>query len=134
MRPGGVSGWYVGDNRLLDTLEIAVDGSGLDLVRSATIGASRQEFSYVARGLGDPLPDPTVRLDRFRTVSGDHVEERIVVESAAQEPVDVVLRLTPAPTCWRCRRSRGARPVRACPPIRREGGLRWAGRRTSRSC
>ena len=32
---------------------------------------TRQEFSYVARGLGDPLPDPTVRLDRFRTVSGD---------------------------------------------------------------
>ena len=75
VRPGGVSGWYVGDVRLLDTLELAVDGSGLDLVRSATVGADRQEFSYVARSLGDRLPDPTVRVDRTRELTADGLTE-----------------------------------------------------------
>ena len=126
VRPGGVSGWYVGDDRLVDTLEIAVDGSDLDLVRSATIGASRQEFSYVARGLGDPLPDPTVRLDRFRTVSGDHVGERIVVASAAQEPVDVVVRLTAGTDLLAMPAVKGGTTGPRVPAIPAEGGLRWA--------
>ena len=93
VRPGGVSGWYVGDVRLLDTLELSVDGSGLDLVRSATVGASRQEFSYVARSLGDRLPDPTVRIDRVRELVETGFSEVLVVESSAQQPVDLVVRL-----------------------------------------
>lgn len=93
VRPGGVGGWYVGDVRLLDTLELSVDGSGLDLVRSATVGSSRQEFSYVARSLGDRLPDPTVRIDRVRVLDESGVTEVLVVESSAQEPVEVVVHL-----------------------------------------
>jgi glycogen debranching enzyme len=93
IRPGGVSGWYVADVRLLDTVELVVEGSGLDLVRAATVGADRQEFSYVARGLGDRLPDPTVRIDRVRELDETSFTETLVVESVAQEPVHVVLHL-----------------------------------------
>ena len=49
VRPGGVSGWYVGDQRLLDSVELIVDGSSLDVVRTITSGADRHEVSYVAR-------------------------------------------------------------------------------------
>jgi glycogen debranching enzyme len=93
VRPGGVSGWYVGDLRLLDRLELSVEGSDLDLIGSATLGADRQQFSYVARSLGDPLPDPTVRFDRTRDLTADGFVESLEVESVAQEPVDLVVHL-----------------------------------------
>lgn len=93
IRPAGVGGWYVGDVRLLDRCELSVDGSGLDVVRTATVGSARQEFSYVARAFGDPGDDPTVRLDRVRELTADGFTERLVVESVAQQPVDLVLHL-----------------------------------------
>jgi hypothetical protein len=93
VRPGGVSGWYVGDVRLLDRWEVSVAGSGLDLVRAGLTGSTRHGFSYVARSLGDPMPDPTVRLDRTRVLAADGVTEELVVESVAQEPLVVELRV-----------------------------------------
>lgn len=93
VRPGGVSGWYVGDLRLLDTLELVVEGSDLDVVRAAGVGAARQEYSYLARSLGDRTPDPTVRLDRVRTLEADGFTEVIVAESVAAEPVELVIHL-----------------------------------------
>ena len=125
VRQGGVSGWYAGDFRLLDTLELAVEGSGLDLVRSATVGADRQEFSYVARSLGDRLPDPTVRIDRCRALASDALAETIVVESVAQDPVDVVLHVSVGtdlqPMGVVKRGDVGARRTAQQTPI----GLRW---------
>lgn len=94
VRPGGVTGWYVADVRLLDRLELEVEGSGLEVVRSATRGAAVHEVSYVARGLGDTSPDPTVRVDRVRTLEAPGFVETVSVESTAQQQVDVVLHLT----------------------------------------
>ncbi len=93
VRPGGLSGWYVGDQRLLDSVELLVDGSSLDVVRTITSGADRHEVSYVARSLGDRIADPTVRLDRVRVLAADAFEETVVVESVAQHPVDMVVRI-----------------------------------------
>ena len=93
LRPGGVSGWYAGDVRLLDRWTVSVAGSDLDLVRAEPGGASRHDFSYVARSLGDRAADPTVRLDRTRVLDADGVVEEIVVESVAQDPVEVELRV-----------------------------------------
>ena len=93
LRPGGVSGWYAGDLRLLDRWAVSVAGSDLDLVRASDRGSSRHEFSYVARSLGDRVPDPTVRLDRARVLDADGLVEEIVLESVAHDPVEVELRV-----------------------------------------
>src|SRR6478672_3114296 len=69
VRRGGVRGWFVDDVRLLDELTVSVDGSDLELVRSAVVGADRQEFTHVARLLGGWVHDPTVTLDRRRTLT-----------------------------------------------------------------
>jgi len=93
IRPGGLEGWYVADLRLLDHLELSVAGSPLDVVQSRTSRPDRHEFSYVARGLGDRGADPTVRVDRVRSLTEGGFRENCTVSSTAQEPVDVVLRL-----------------------------------------
>ncbi len=87
LRSGGVSGWYVGDVRLLDRLEVGVEGSDLELVRASVTGTARHEFAYVARSLGDRIADPTVSLDRVRELTDRGLVERIVVTSVAQDPV-----------------------------------------------
>lgn len=93
VRRHGVSGWFVDDVRLLDELLLSLDGTELEVVRSATIGADRQEVDYLARGLGDELRDPTVFVSRQRILAADHLVESIVVRSTATAPVDVRLRL-----------------------------------------
>ncbi|MEQ7846018.1 glycogen debranching N-terminal domain-containing protein [Nocardioides kribbensis] len=126
VRPGGVQGWYSADVRLLDRLEVEVEGSALELVRSASRGSARHEASYVARGLGDALPDPTVRLDRVRELGASGFVETLTVESTAQETVEVVLHLTAgsdlAPMA--VVKQGGAGDVVA--PVGVPGGLRWA--------
>ncbi|PVG82828.1 amylo-alpha-1,6-glucosidase [Nocardioides gansuensis] len=94
VRAGGVSGWYRSDVRLLDRLELSVDESGLELVRSGARGADHQEFCYVARSVGDPIPDPTVTLELTRHLTGDVLRERLVTASTAQRPVHLTVRLT----------------------------------------
>ena len=67
--PGGVSGWFVDDVRLLDELGLSVRGSDLELVGSDVSGADQQSYTYVARRLGGWLHDPQVTLDRRRTLT-----------------------------------------------------------------
>lgn len=93
IRRGGVSGWYVDDVRLLDRVEVSLVGSDLELVRSSTTGAGSQQFGYVARRLGDAIGDPTVLVDRVRTLEPKRLIERFAVSSSAQEAVDIVLHL-----------------------------------------
>ncbi|NYD40833.1 glycogen debranching N-terminal domain-containing protein [Nocardioides panaciterrulae] len=125
VRPGGVSGWYAGDLRLLDRLEVSVDGSALELVRADTAGAERHEFTHVARSLGDRIPDPTVTVDHCRELDADSLVETFTVTSAAQEPVEIVLHvdlgsdLAPMSEV-----KQGAVPPRAAArPV--PGGLAW---------
>ncbi len=93
VRRGGVSGWFVDDLRLLDEVLLSLDDADLELVRSATVGADRQEFVYVARGLGNQRPDPSVFVDRHRALGAERMIETIVVSSTATVPVDVTVQL-----------------------------------------
>lgn len=94
IRPGGVSGWFLRDVRLLDSLELSVEGSALENVGGWSTGSDRQRFAHVARGLGDRSSDPTVLVEVERQLTAEAMAERITVSSAAQDPVEVVLRLT----------------------------------------
>ncbi|WP_198412447.1 glycogen debranching N-terminal domain-containing protein [Nocardioides mangrovicus] len=94
---GGVQGWYVADVRRLARLEVSVAGSDLELVRAETDDAGRHRFGYVARGLGDPIPDPTVFLDRVRELRAGELRETLSLTSTAQRPVDVEVHLDAQP-------------------------------------
>ncbi len=91
VRRGGVRGWFVDDVRLLDELVVSVGGSDLDLVRSEVVGADRQEFTYVARELGGWPHDPTVTLDRRRTLTPAGLVEEIEVVSRGREAFELAL-------------------------------------------
>ncbi|SDS33906.1 Amylo-alpha-1,6-glucosidase [Nocardioides scoriae] len=129
-RGGGVAGWYVDDVRLVRRLEVGVEHSPLELVRADASGTSRHEFAYVARGLGDHQPDPTVLLERVRTLAPDGVEERLRVSSSAREAVDVVLHLDVESDLAPMHAVKQGEALPARAPVRDDaaGELVWEGR------
>ena len=93
IRGEGVCGWFVDDVRLLSRVELRLQGSALDLVSATVTGAQHSAFVYVARGLGDSQPDPTVFVDRARKLTPSHLIEEFVISSTATGRVDVVVHL-----------------------------------------
>lgn len=125
VRCGGACGWFVDDVRLLTELTVSVDGSDLELVRSAVLGADRQEYTYVARRLGGWLHDPTVTIDRRRTLNASRLVEQFSVSSRAQQPVSLALHVDVAADLVSMsvvRRGEGSTPV---PSVTEGGRLAW---------
>jgi glycogen debranching enzyme len=75
------------DIRVLSRAELVLDGSDLTHLRTVREGTARTRFVALARDLGDPGPDPTVRVERCRETTVDGLVEEIHVVSTAREPV-----------------------------------------------
>ncbi|MDR7251604.1 glycogen debranching enzyme [Nocardioides sp. BE266] len=85
--PGGLSGVHHGDRRVLCLLHLEVDGQQPTAVASYEVTGDSHTFVSVPRHLGDPGPDPTVRLVRRRDVEPGLVRESYTVASTAAAPV-----------------------------------------------
>ncbi|MCX5255294.1 amylo-alpha-1,6-glucosidase [Streptomyces canus] len=62
-------------------------------VMNATDGPGRGCFVGLAQALGDAVPDPTVRVDRRRTVTPGRLTEQLTVRSTATTPVHLAVRV-----------------------------------------
>ncbi len=87
----GAQGLLRSDTRHLSRLVVTVDGReplgvGHRLETAATAG-----FVGIVRGVGDPIADPTVRIERRRTATGGGVDEEVRVVNDGRSPVRVVL-------------------------------------------
>ena len=125
VRRGGVRGWFVDDVRLLDELTVSVTGSDLDLVRSAVTGSDRQAYTYVARELGGWLHDPTVTVDRRRTLSAAGLVEVLEVQSRAPEPFDLALHFDLVADLAPMAAVRQGLPTERVPAQQTGTGLEW---------
>jgi hypothetical protein len=93
LRPGGVQGLYVSDARVLHGARIIIDAVEPVGLGWAHTGPGATTFYGFASDLGDESPDPTVRVDRTRTVCPGGLDETIRVHSAASVPVRTTLEL-----------------------------------------
>lgn len=95
IRAAGVHGVFHADRRVLSQAVLRIDGGEPESIGHAPAGSGRTHFVALARHLGDPGPDPTVRIDRLRHVRPGAVVEHIVISSAAAAPVvaDVTIEL-----------------------------------------
>jgi glycogen debranching enzyme len=87
---GGVDGLYVADRRVLSRLVVTVGG-----VRPLPLTAGRRGAAgarFVAVAAGDP--DPTLTVERIRTVTPDGGTERILVHNRGRDPVTTTLAIT----------------------------------------
>lgn len=106
--PGaGVQGVFHADVRVVSLLRVTVapvpagsEEPGPDPawerpvpVLAAADGAGRTRFVGLARGLGDDVADPTVRVERGRRVTPGRLEETFTVRSSATDGVRLALRV-----------------------------------------
>ncbi|HEX5994527.1 MAG TPA: glycogen debranching N-terminal domain-containing protein, partial [Jiangellales bacterium] len=87
IRPLGVQGVFVGDRRVLSQAVLRVNAVEPSPVTHLHDAATSATFVGLARHLGDPGPDPTVRIERVRRMAGTGMTEEIRIVSAAAVPV-----------------------------------------------
>jgi hypothetical protein len=92
----GAHGVLHADVRVLSLAVLDLDGAEPTPVSGGLLDARRARFAAVPRWLGDGIVDPTVRVERERTVLPGEVHEVVRVISAADAGVDAVLTLTVA--------------------------------------
>ncbi|MDG4808432.1 glycogen debranching N-terminal domain-containing protein [Micromonospora sp. WMMD1120] len=83
IRPTGVQGVFHADARVLSRAELRVDERELEGLTRGDDGPHGARFVSLARWLGDPTPDPTVRVDRLRRVTRDGLTEELRIVSTA---------------------------------------------------
>ncbi|MEW2380759.1 glycogen debranching N-terminal domain-containing protein [Micromonospora sp. NPDC047707] len=128
IRPTGVQGVFHADARVLSRAELRVDGREPEALARGAAGPHGARFVGLARWLGDPGPDPTVRVERTRHLHPGGLTEEVRLVSSASVPVratvDVDLACDLAPI--ELVKSGGATtPVAA--EVGATGGLTWSG-------
>jgi hypothetical protein len=126
IRAAGAHGVLHADVRVLSAAVLDVDGREPAPVSGGLLGARTARFVLVPRGLGDGIVDPTVRVERERTVLPGEVREVIRVISAADAGVDAVLTLTVAADLAGLAEIKDGRPAPAAVPVEQAGdALTW---------
>ncbi|MCO1596026.1 amylo-alpha-1,6-glucosidase [Micromonospora sp. RHAY321] len=83
IRPTGVQGVFHADARVLSRAELRVDDREPEGLTRGDDGPHGARFVSLARWLGDPVPDPTVRVDRLRRATGNGLTEELRIVSTA---------------------------------------------------
>jgi glycogen debranching enzyme len=89
----GVQGVFHADSRVLSQAHLRVDGRDPEPVAQAPDGPHGARFVSLVRWLGDPIPDPTVRVERVRKVVPRGLTEEIHLISTASVPVTAAVTL-----------------------------------------
>jgi glycogen debranching enzyme len=87
IRAIGVQGVFHADLRALSQAVLRLDDREPEPIMHVPTGPGTARFAALARWLGDPGPDPTLRVDRIRQTESDGLAEEIVIISTATVPV-----------------------------------------------
>ncbi|MCY1145196.1 amylo-alpha-1,6-glucosidase [Actinoplanes sp. Pm04-4] len=96
IRASGVQGVFHADCRVLSLAVLRLDGREPEPIGHAAAGPGATRFVSLARWLGNPGPDPTVRIDRVRRVRAGAVDEEITIVSTADVPVTTTVTIDTA--------------------------------------
>jgi len=127
IRPEGAQGAYHGDVRIISSALLAVDGQEPVSTLGLATSAGSALFIGIVRGLGDHVADPTVRVDRRRTVRPGAMTEEIVVRSSAHAPVEAQVTLDVACDLAGMQQVKAGARCDPREPVLAGGALRWTG-------
>ena len=131
IRPSGVQGVFHADARVLSAAVLRLDGREPEPIGHAPAGAATTMFVSVARWLGDPIADPTVRVERTRRLRPGALAEEIEIASSATVPVatrvtlEVAADLAPIEVVRAGRATGGEVWRRDAITVRIDGDLAW---------
>ncbi|MBN9620361.1 MAG: amylo-alpha-1,6-glucosidase, partial [Actinobacteria bacterium] len=123
----GADGWYRDDVRLVSRLQVTIGGERPVPIGAQLLGAEGARFRGILRELGDAGADPTVVVERERNVSATALEERLVLRSAAHEPIDTTLDVELAGDLAPMTEVKAGRGAPPRPITATADGLTWSG-------
>jgi hypothetical protein len=91
VRADGAQGLLAADVRHLSELVVAVDGVPPTAIGHQQVSADSALFVGAVRELGDPIADPTVRLERRRLLAASGLQEAIALVNDGRTAVRAVL-------------------------------------------
>ncbi|QSB15453.1 amylo-alpha-1,6-glucosidase [Natronosporangium hydrolyticum] len=83
----GADGVFQHDRRVLSRLRVTVDDQAPTPVSQQSLGAGAARFVAVVRHLGDPIADPTVRLERDRRIDGERLLETVTLVNNSRREI-----------------------------------------------
>lgn len=88
----GIDGLFVSDVRILSALDVVVDGSEVEHIRTDRRGAGATAFTALLRGFDDgAAADPRVRFDRLRVVEPTGMTETATITSGRDVPLEITV-------------------------------------------
>ncbi|MGL4173294.1 MAG: glycogen debranching N-terminal domain-containing protein [Actinomycetota bacterium] len=125
---GGAAGVYYGDVRALALVHLDIRGAQAVPIGHTTVGSTQARFHSVLKKLGDPVPDPTVWLERVRDVTGNTYQETLTLRSTAGTPVRCEVEVTLATDLAPMTEVKhGDVPKLVAPQRSQSGELSWPG-------
>ncbi|MFI6297447.1 glycogen debranching N-terminal domain-containing protein [Nonomuraea sp. NPDC050790] len=94
IRRAGVQGLFHADARVLSEATLEIDGREPEPIGHAVPSPGVARFVSLARWLGDPGADPTVRVERVRRVTPGAMAEEITIASTASAPFTCTVTVT----------------------------------------
>ena len=125
IRSIGVQGAFHADARVLSQAVLRLDGREPEPIGHAVEGGDRVRFVSLARWLGDPGDDPTVRIDRIRQVYAGRIAERLEIVSTASVPVSTTVTVDVAVDLAPIEAVRSGGDGRPAAPALAAGTLTW---------
>jgi glycogen debranching enzyme len=125
IHPQGAQGAFVADVRVLSEAVLLVDGFPADPISRSMGGPGEAEFVAVARGLGDPSPDPTVWLRRRRVAEVGGVMENLTIVNRSDHDVSTMLSLRQATDLAAIEQVKAGLPTAAIGPVATSAGVRY---------
>jgi glycogen debranching enzyme len=121
----GAEGLYLADRRALSILTVKISRAELRAIFSASTGSGSARFLAQIRGTDEVTGDPTVTLERIRTVHRDHAAETITVANASRAHLSTTLTLTAATDLSSVGTVRTGNPNPPLAPTVTGAGLTW---------
>ncbi|MFT8705389.1 glycogen debranching N-terminal domain-containing protein [Bifidobacterium aquikefiricola] len=75
----GISGFYVGDTRLISKIEVTINGLAPELVNNSITSSHATSNTYLARNISGATVDPVFRINEFREINKDALTLRFQV-------------------------------------------------------
>jgi glycogen debranching enzyme len=126
IRAAGAQGAFHADARVLSEAVLRLDDREAEPIGHAGAGAGTTHFVSLARWLGDPGPDSTVRVERIRRVVPGRIDEQIRFSSDAAAPVHTMVTVDLAVDLAPIEVVRSGGQGTPVPAARSAGGLTWA--------
>ncbi|MGI8879255.1 MAG: glycogen debranching N-terminal domain-containing protein [Jatrophihabitans sp.] len=126
IEPGGVSGVYVADRRIVSRSVLRLAGMTPAPMRGESTQPGLARFISTPRSLGDEIADPTVVVERVRELQSNGATETITVTSYARTTIEATAELAVECDLADIAAVKSGQPAEALLPAVVTGTLQWA--------